>query len=93
MWNAGFTCAVGRMRFGVNLPGIHAVEIIAAGADANAGPKNRYLPGRVTNDRDPMFSCRSFLYQNCYIHRAVAIKVSFQIEGVHVKGEVILFSG
>ena len=30
MWNACFICGVGRMRFGVNVPGIHPVEIIAA---------------------------------------------------------------
>jgi hypothetical protein len=92
MWNAGFTCGVGGTRSGVNLPGIHPVEIIAAGAEANAGPENRYLPSRVMNDRDPMFSCRPFFYQDCYVHRAVAIKISFQIERVHARGEIILFS-
>jgi hypothetical protein len=75
-----FTCAVGGTRFGLKLPGIHPLEVIAAGADASAGLNNRYLPSRAMNDRDPMFSCRPFFYQNCYIHRVVAIKISVQME-------------
>jgi len=44
------------------------------------------------NDGDPMFSCRPFFYQKCYVHRAVAIKPSVQMERVHARGDVMLFS-
>ena len=60
MWNAGFTCGVDGTRFGVNLPGIHPFEIIAAVADANARPENRYLFSFAMNDRNPELPARAF---------------------------------
>src|SRR5438105_13434263 len=93
MWDAGFTCGEGGTRFGVNLPGIHPFEVIAAVADANARPENCHLSSRAMDDRNPKLAGGAFFYQNCYVDLAVAIKISFQIRRVDAKGEVILFSG
>ena len=71
MWDVGFTCGVGGMRFGVNLPGIHPFEVIAAVADANAGPENCHLSSRAINDRNPKLPGRAFFHQNRHVYLAI----------------------
>jgi hypothetical protein len=92
MWDIGSTCDVAGKRLGVKLPGIHSFKAIATAADANAGPEDCHLFSRAMNYGDPKFFGRAFFYQNCWVHLAVTVKISFQIGRVHAKGEVILFS-
>ena len=48
--------------FGINLPGIHPLEVVATVADANPGAENCYLVRRAMNDRNPELSGRALLY-------------------------------
>jgi len=58
---------VGGTSLGVNLPGIHPFEIIAAVANANAGAENCHLFSRAMNDRNAELPGRAFFYENRYI--------------------------
>lgn len=95
MWDAAFTLCMGGTHLGVNLPGIHPFEVIAAVADANAnaGPKNCHLSSRAMNDRNPKLPGGAFFYQNRYVQFAVAIKISLQIGRVDAKGRSYSFPG
>jgi hypothetical protein len=89
MWNTSSSCLAG-VAFGINLPGIHPLEVITAIVDCVSCSENRYLVSRTANDRNPELSGRTLLHQERNVSLAVAVQVSAQIEGIHMKGELAI---
>jgi hypothetical protein len=60
MWKRWFHLRRGRHAFWRKPARNYPVEIIAAVADANARPENRYLFSFAMNDRNPELPARAF---------------------------------
>ena len=82
MWDTSLSF-LGCAAFGINLPGIHPLEVIIAIADGVSCSENCYLVGRTMNDRNPQLSGRSLIHQDRNVSLEVAIEVSAQIEWIY----------
>src|SRR5437762_14361396 len=59
VWDLCFTAFFGGTRFGVYLPGIHPLEVVATVADRSPCTENCHLASRAMNDRNPDLSRRT----------------------------------